>query len=792
MSQVSHTQFTNSTSIPKLDSKDQALCDKSITINELFETLKKFKKDKSPGLDGLTAEFYLEFWECIKMKLMEVYEESYANGTLPESMTTGVIVLLEKKGKDRMKLANWRPITLLGVDYKLLTKTLAERLKLVLPKLIHPDQNGFVPGGSIFSSTHTVRDILFYCNKEKIDLVMLALDYTKAFDSVEFGFIHEAFKAFNFGEQFKKWINVLYKGGRSCISNNGFLSSTFPIERSTRQGDPISPLVFILVLEILFICIRENGNIRGIKILKNEIKLTSFADDATYFLNDKDSAEVLLNVIVDFSKVSGLEINKTKSECLLLDFEMDLASTESELCGIPIVENLKILGHYFGKNRTICEYQNYYSKLCKFDRITGVWKQRGLSLFGRNLLINSLLNSLFLFNAQVEIPPIEFIKIVNAKNKNFLWDGGVAKIAHHSLIGAYDQGGIKYKDIETTIQAVNMKFLLRINCETTDNSVCLPKYWMMKLFKIPTQGINREDNYTNSFFSSHLNLIDCNFTLPSRSKWTGHPFYWNILNTRERLLEYKPKSFESIISTPLWFNKMLGTTFDSQLSKLGFNFVADLYYNNKRVKEKISKDVMINTKLLNLKNKLDSRTKNVISESLNKVSMIYPYLKVSFKNQDKVVNKMDSKELYYILISNKIRIPKGLLDWCWELELSEQQIKTSLTFAFKCSLSTKDRVFQYKISTNILPTNEYLKRYKIKDSDQCDSCNLECDTIVHSLYECELKNRLVEQMLDFLRVECSQPKISMVEYLFGKEGEEHLALNHILLELKKDHFLFRY
>ena len=117
----------------------------------------------------------------------------------------------EKKGKDRIDLANWRPITLLGVDYKLLTKSLAERLKAVLPNLIHPDQNGFVPGGNIFFSTHTIRDILFYCNKEKVDLIMLALDYTKAFDSVEFGFIHKTFEAFNFGEQFRNWIKVIYK-----------------------------------------------------------------------------------------------------------------------------------------------------------------------------------------------------------------------------------------------------------------------------------------------------------------------------------------------------------------------------------------------------------------------------------------------------------------------------------------------------------------------------------------------------------------------------------------------------
>ena len=98
------------------------------------------------------------------------------DGILPESLRTGVIVLLEKKGKDRMDIANWRPITLLGVDYKLLTKTLGQRLKKVLPNLIHKDQNGFVPGGNIFFSTHTIRDILFYCSKEKVDLIMLALE----------------------------------------------------------------------------------------------------------------------------------------------------------------------------------------------------------------------------------------------------------------------------------------------------------------------------------------------------------------------------------------------------------------------------------------------------------------------------------------------------------------------------------------------------------------------------------------------------------------------------------------
>ena len=132
-----------------------------------------------------------------------MYENAFLNGILPECMRTGVITLLEKKGKDRLEIANWRPITLLNVDYKLLTKALGQRLKTVLPSLVHKDQNGFTPGGNIFFSAHTVRDILFYCKKENIDLILLALDYTKAFDSLDFDFIEKIFETFNFGDNFK-------------------------------------------------------------------------------------------------------------------------------------------------------------------------------------------------------------------------------------------------------------------------------------------------------------------------------------------------------------------------------------------------------------------------------------------------------------------------------------------------------------------------------------------------------------------------------------------------------------
>ena len=123
-------------------------------------------------------------------------------------------------------------------------------MKSVIGSLVHEDQNGFFPDRNIFFSTNTIRDILFYCSKEKIDMILLAIDYSKAFDSVSFEFIHKTFEIFGFGPKFRNWIKVIYNGGKSSVSNNGFISESFNIEKSTRQGDPISPLVFVLCLEL--------------------------------------------------------------------------------------------------------------------------------------------------------------------------------------------------------------------------------------------------------------------------------------------------------------------------------------------------------------------------------------------------------------------------------------------------------------------------------------------------------------------------------------------------------------
>ena len=184
---------------------------------------------------------------------------------------------------------------------------------------------------------------------------------------------------------------------------------------------------------------------------------------------------------------------------------------------------------------------------------------------------------------------------------------------------------------------------------------------------------------------------------------------------------------------------------------------------------------------------------NILTESINdgnpKQIVINPSQIIQYEGMDFRIADMDSKTMYKKLISSKIKLPTGLLNWCLDFELSDSRIYTALTFAHSCCTSIFDRVFQYKIVTQILPTNEYLYRYKVKDTNTCDQCNLERDSIDHRLYDCEKLTEITNTVFNFLKTECGYPcTITIVDYLFGLQGGKYLGHNHFLLKLKKTIF----
>ena len=255
---------------------------------------RKFKidgiKQKRAGSDGLPAEFYKIFWNEINEHLLNALNCAYAKSLLSITQRRGLITLTLKKNKPTNLLKNWRPITLLNCDYKIATKSIASRIRKVLPRIINNDQTGFLKGRFIGENIRLIDSIINYTNTEKIPGLLLFVDFEKAFDSIEWSFIEKTLKYYNFGTSLVTWVKVFYTDISSCVLNNGWSSDFFNLGRGVRQGCPLSPYLFILCAEILGNTVRKDNEVRGIKIFHTECKLSQYADDTTMILDGSKSS----------------------------------------------------------------------------------------------------------------------------------------------------------------------------------------------------------------------------------------------------------------------------------------------------------------------------------------------------------------------------------------------------------------------------------------------------------------------------------------------------------------------
>ena len=203
----------------------------------------------------------------------------FYSGQMSVTQRQGVIVCIPKEGKDFFKLKNWRPITLLNTVYKIASSCIAARLKTVLPKLIG-DQIFFFFFFFFFferqmcvwgKNNRLLYDTFLYANQHQIPGLLLMVDFEKAFDSVAWSFIEKSLRKFMFGKDITRWILTFYTNINSCVHMNGQYSQRFDVKRGTRQGDPLSPYLFLICAELLASVIRQNENIHGMNILDEEI-----------------------------------------------------------------------------------------------------------------------------------------------------------------------------------------------------------------------------------------------------------------------------------------------------------------------------------------------------------------------------------------------------------------------------------------------------------------------------------------------------------------------------------------
>lgn len=243
----------------------------------------------------------------------------FNNEEMASSLDQAYIILILKSGKNPTECKNYRPISLIQTDCKILSKILSSRLDKVISSLVHHDQVGFIRKRNSSDNIRRFLNIIWAVRDSNSPTAAISLDAEKAFDRVEWKYLHRVLNTYGFGQGFMKWIRILYKNPVAAVQTNGMISSYFSLERGTRQGSSLSPALFNLALEPMAQAIRRNPRLSGVQIGKTLHKLVLYADDILCFITDPEtSVPCLLNIINTFSKLSGYKINCNKSEALPL------------------------------------------------------------------------------------------------------------------------------------------------------------------------------------------------------------------------------------------------------------------------------------------------------------------------------------------------------------------------------------------------------------------------------------------------------------------------------------------
>ena len=289
----------------------------ALSISELADAVRAMQPGKSPGQDGVILEFYKIYWDLISTDFLSMLSSGYESGRLPAGMTQGLIALLQKGG-DRLKLTNWRPITLLNISYKVLAKALQLRLQPVLMEIINFDQSVFLPMRFILDNILLTSKTMAWAEQTSQPFIFLKLDFSKAYYMVDWGFLLRAMADFGIPKEFIAWTKLLFRDASASVKINGSSSPAFAIERGVRQGCLLAPYLFLLVAEVLNAMVKrgmEQGQVKGVKLPGDREQVTAqYADDTSFTLAGEEvPVRNLIRILNTFCLASGLVLNWQKS-----------------------------------------------------------------------------------------------------------------------------------------------------------------------------------------------------------------------------------------------------------------------------------------------------------------------------------------------------------------------------------------------------------------------------------------------------------------------------------------------
>ena len=768
--------------VPTISEEERYEINQVLTIDEISNAIKKMNNGSAPGCDGLPIEFYKVFYNEIKYVLYQNYIYSFEQNILPYSQQQGILSLLHKgKELDRTALENWRPLSLTNSDYKILAKILALRIQKILNKIIHEDQCGFMKGRDISDILRGIDDLIESGKGLNNEHILLAIDFRKAFDTVSNEYILQCVDLFGLGTYMKSWINIIINNRTFSVKNGGYISSELPMERGVRQGCPLSPLLFIIALEVFALNVRQSESIRGIAIkLKNIClyqKIKLYADDTTFLLNGLIDFREILSKIKEFSEVSGLYINVTKTVAMKIgtggeqinDFE-----------GIVFVNRIKLLGIYFSNYEPANKMSiNWEGRIERLERNLTLWTRRYLTLLGKVLILKTFGISQFIYVMKSIGLPISVLQKVNRMLFSFIWSKDFKsgktfeKIKRRTICNDLELGGLNMIDIIEMQNTFNIQWALKLITQRHKTWAAIPRDMLRHVG-------GEKVFYSSVSINDFKGLADI-----SSEFWKGVLKSWLEVNGAEHLLQaHKIVSLEA----PLFNNKDIKyqnkSLYLPEVVNRGIVCVKDMTENNKL----ISYDqylyrigsyyrAALDYHILSNAIKKEFYEPTLITQ-LDYMNCAKQLLMQSNKSLRKLVNRKDTEDQVV-----------GLL--FWERKFHENVLER-YAMTLKSTKEIKLREINFKILHNILTTNILLEKMKIKNSNKCDFCG-SVDTIDHALVQCERLESFWDFILQWINreFEITIPDTDLVK-LFGLvrgdvDGWEKATIdriNHTLLIAK--------